>query len=291
MKILLSILLFFSLQSHGQIINASSPYRVASAPASCAKLLDTYPGAAAAYSLRKLDCDYTGYAIKVRRSFDNAEQDIGFTDNGDLDTAAIRTFSTGSTGFVSVWYDQSGNSNNATQTTAASQPVIFASGVFFRDNTRPVVQVYNGPFLNLTTALASNSNFAIFGVQKRTATNVALTVLSNLTNDAPYAAMQFSDGNTYLTDGTNYVGGSDGLTTYQLLTSFRVSGTLSIYRNGASLSGASGAFSGASTFNTIGNRHGNPIFGNISEIIFYSSDQSSNRTGIESNINTYYTIY
>ena len=42
-------------------------------------LLDTYPNAAAAYSVRKLRTAYTGSAIRVRRSSDNAEQNIGFT--------------------------------------------------------------------------------------------------------------------------------------------------------------------------------------------------------------------
>ena len=31
--------------------------------------------------------------------------------------------------------------------------------------------------------------------------------------------------------------------------------------------------------------------GKMQEVIIYDSDQSSNRTGIESNINTYYSIY
>jgi hypothetical protein len=41
-------------------------------------LLDTYSGAAVAYSLRKLRTAYSGSAIRVRRSSDNAEQDFGF---------------------------------------------------------------------------------------------------------------------------------------------------------------------------------------------------------------------
>jgi len=43
------------------------------------------------YSLRKLCSSYTGKAVKVRRSSDNATQDIGFVGN-DLDVAALRTF-------------------------------------------------------------------------------------------------------------------------------------------------------------------------------------------------------
>lgn len=54
-------------------------------------LLDTYPNAAVAYSLRKLRTAYTGNAIRVRRSIDNAEQDISFVGN-DLDTASMLDF-------------------------------------------------------------------------------------------------------------------------------------------------------------------------------------------------------
>ena len=55
-------------------------------------LLDTYSGAAAAYSLRKLRNDYTGSAITVRRSSDNTSTNIGFDGNGNLDTTALTTF-------------------------------------------------------------------------------------------------------------------------------------------------------------------------------------------------------
>jgi hypothetical protein len=41
-------------------------------------LLDTYSGAAVAYSLRKLSSTYNGSAIRVRRSSDNTEMNIGF---------------------------------------------------------------------------------------------------------------------------------------------------------------------------------------------------------------------
>lgn len=54
-------------------------------------LLDTYSGATVAYSLRKLRTAYSGSAIRVRRSSDNAEQDFGFV-GGDLDTAPMLDF-------------------------------------------------------------------------------------------------------------------------------------------------------------------------------------------------------
>ena len=69
--------------------------------------------AASAYSLRKLNSDYTGAAIEVRRSSDNSTQNIGFTANGDLDTTALKTFVGSGNGFITIWYDQSGNARNA----------------------------------------------------------------------------------------------------------------------------------------------------------------------------------
>lgn len=56
-----------------------------------AYLLDQFGGAAAAYSLRRLSSSYGGPAIRVRRSLDNAEQDIGFQGK-DLDQAALNSF-------------------------------------------------------------------------------------------------------------------------------------------------------------------------------------------------------
>jgi hypothetical protein len=43
------------------------------------------------YSLRKLCSSYTGKAVKVRRSSDNATQDIGFV-GSNFDVASLRTF-------------------------------------------------------------------------------------------------------------------------------------------------------------------------------------------------------
>ena len=100
-------------------------------------ILDEYPGAAAAYSLRLLNTDYTGDAVIVRRASDNATTNIGFVD-GDLDTAALDTFCTGTDGFVATWFDQSGNENNAVQTVAVEQPKVYdaVSGVIL-SNGKP----------------------------------------------------------------------------------------------------------------------------------------------------------
>jgi hypothetical protein len=95
---------------------------------------------AAAYSLRKLRSAYTGPAIRVRRSSDNAEVDIGFTVSGNLDTGTLVAHVGSGSGFVTTWYDQSGNGRNATQTTAGSQPSIVVNGAIITQGGRPAIR-------------------------------------------------------------------------------------------------------------------------------------------------------
>ncbi len=137
----------------------------------------------AAYSLRKLRNAYTGNAIRVRRSSDNAEADIGFTTIGDLDTAALLTFVGSGSGFVTTWYDQSGNNRNATQTTAANQPRIVNSGVLEAVNGKPAIS-FDGltQFLNLPTSGAPTQNSSLIGVFQTTNSVFGAAGFINISN-------------------------------------------------------------------------------------------------------------
>ena len=95
----------------------SGAFQVEDAP-----LLDAYGGAHAAYSLRKLNSDYTGAAIRVRKGGTNDELDIGFDADGNIDVAAIENFNDGAGTFVHTWYDQSGNGNDMVATANNLQP-------------------------------------------------------------------------------------------------------------------------------------------------------------------------
>jgi hypothetical protein len=116
--------------------------------------------AAAAYSLRQVRSAYTDPTIRVRRSTDNAEADIGFTASGDLDTTTLLTFVGSGNGFVTTWYDQSGNGRNATQTDSNRQPRIVSNGVIETQNGRPTIAQslvaqslpISAPFTGLTSA-------------------------------------------------------------------------------------------------------------------------------------------
>lgn len=99
-----------------------------------------------AYSLRKLLTAYAGSSMRVRRSSDNTEQDIGFS-AGLLDTAALLTFAGAGSAFVKTWYDQSGGAHDLSQSTTANQPRIVNSGVLDRnvmfDGTNDIMSTGN----------------------------------------------------------------------------------------------------------------------------------------------------
>lgn len=102
-------------------------------------MLDVYPTAAIAYSVRKLSTSYSGPCIRVRRNSDNAELDIPFVNN-ELDVITLSSFCSGTDGFVTTWYDQSGNSKNLLQTASASQPLIYSSSTGVqKDNSIPTL--------------------------------------------------------------------------------------------------------------------------------------------------------
>lgn len=105
------------------------------------KLLDTYP-AAVGYSLRKLRRGATK-CLRVRRSSDNAEQDIGFQNGAYINTADLTTFCGAGDGFVVTWYNQmtDGASGNFVQATAAQQPMIVSAGTVLERYSHPMIQM------------------------------------------------------------------------------------------------------------------------------------------------------
>jgi hypothetical protein len=100
-------------------------------------MLNLFPNASLGLSLDKLDKNYTGFCIKVRRSSDNDELDIGFV-NGILDTATLLTFVGSGNGFVTIIYDQVG-SNNMTQNTANLQGQIVSNGSVILKKGKPCI--------------------------------------------------------------------------------------------------------------------------------------------------------
>lgn len=81
-----------------------------------------------ASSLKKVVSTAT-VAVRVRRSSDNAEQDIGFSGDA-LDTASLASFVGSDSAYVVTFYDQTGNGYHMTQATGSKQPRIVNAGVY-----------------------------------------------------------------------------------------------------------------------------------------------------------------
>jgi len=96
--------------------------------------LDDHSGARAGYSLRKLRSNYDGPAVRVRRGSDDQEKDIGYTEDGWVDAAAIESFVDGSDGFVVKWYAQVEGTPDLVQEEPDSQPRIARGGTIERDS-------------------------------------------------------------------------------------------------------------------------------------------------------------
>jgi len=86
------------------------------------------PAKVALSAARQLVGTYKGAAMRVRRSSDNTEQDIGFAGNV-LDQTALLAFAGTDSVYVTTLYDQSGNNRHLTQTDPTRQPRIVNAGV------------------------------------------------------------------------------------------------------------------------------------------------------------------
>ena len=245
-------------------------------------LLDVYPGAYSAYSFRKLRSAYTGNCIQVRRSSDNTLLNIGFVNNV-LDTTALLNFCGAGNGFINIWYDQSGNTGrNQTAVTSANQPQIVSSGSLILVNGKAAYSL-NGTnqYLTLSTAI-SGSNLSIIQVFK--------------INDNTFIT-NFGGGSSYVMFGFTSSFSPDTiavLSRYKnnvLLSTPDAPQVSSNYGNNTQI--LNSAYYSSFSWSGIGfgNSTSFPLLGNCQELVIYTSNQLANNTGINANVNSYYTIY
>ena len=263
-------------------------------------LLDLYPSASVAYSLRRLSGNYTGNPIRVRRASDNAEQNIGFDALGNLDTTALTTFCTGTNGFVTTWYDQSGNGLNLTQTNGVNQPQIVSSGSVLLLNSKPTINFdgVNDSLFN-NNAFATPSNVSWFFLESRITgiQNSRHFMMRNSTNNITQLREILATTSPCiirtLTDNQNATGPSPdiALNTQTLISSIEQIA----YVNSTIVTATNNSTTGYGTGNGIyiARRSDDVNYSNISaqELIVYFANQSANQSNIDNNINTYYNVY
>ena len=269
--------------------------------------------AAGAYSLRKLSSTYGGNAIQVRRSSDNTTQDIGFAFDGNLDTNSLTSFVGSGDAYVTIWYDQSGNSYNAIQNTLTNQPKIITGGVIERANGLPTIIFSGSHFLVITSTIFNNDLTGCL-VYKASVSNTSIGTANTwyrmngiFGSEQPGGTTDFSYGiyNNKFTAGNgssdNSVAGtvnvSDNNIRQQSWTRNKTNGQINLYSNsssdgsatlnaGTSLSVPSVAIGANQTF------AGGQVFynGSISELILFASVLTTQRQTIENNQGVFYSI-
>jgi hypothetical protein len=264
---------------------------------------------------------YTGNAIRVKRSSDNTQQDIGF-DGEDLDVAALESFVGANTGYVVTFYDQSGNSRNLeTVSSDGTSPRIIISGTtqtgtngrvgIYFDSSR-VDRIYKADTVALSATVSTfgdNTMICTYKVDTSASNYVILkhgdgSATPSYTLQVPYATdIYYDHGNNsslrlntaypagYFSEDYHVLSGRAGSTTlgedgYEKLRfngSEIASTTFTGNQSNSAKRFSIGAnYAGGSTYNT-------PFKGLFQEVIIYNTFiGDSALAAIESNAITYY---
>ena len=258
-------------------------------------VLDLYPNASGAYSLRKLRSAYAGSVVRIRRSSDNTETDIGFLSNGDFDSASAVSFCGAGNGFVVTWYDQSGNSRDVTNTTAVNQPQIVSSGVIISINSKASMN-FGGDDVLIRLAFGSSNSVTAFSVFRNTSLLNNPNVFSIGTNGSSTSkAFGLNSGTGFqriFAGSSLQFNVASVVNTHYLGYNLFNGASSQIAINGASaIVGDAGTNSNTDFAIGAGLAASNFMIGGIQEVILYATNQATNKAAIETLINSYYGIY
>lgn len=273
-------------------------------------LLDLYPvGASAAFSVARRLHASASLCLRIKRSSDNTERDIGFSDDS-LDVAGLLAFVGSGNGDVTRIYEQR-NGN-----------VGYVSGTGSRLVTAGVVATLGGagrPAMTIGSEYLTSSNgnfgtsFSLSGDLTFTGACVFRKTTANAGSAYGWGNYNASLGACGLYDdnsvsGMSFAGGNNrpitipAVNLHQLSVFTKspgaISTTATTYRNGANVatgSPSAGTPSVAGAFPlTIGAWAGlpsNKLLGQFQELVLWANDYAADRAGITSNINDFYGVY
>ena len=292
------------------------------------KLLRKFGGASVGYSLRDLYGN-SANVVRVRRSTDNAERDFTASQisSGEM-VNWVTAQSATANGFVSIWYDQSGNGYDAREPNVTYQPKIVDAGNLVTDtNGRAAINGKSAKFRlghfdwrgesprEMLSNDGTHSTFMVCDLPDQTLgsaspfnTFVDVKSTSASIRRRPLIYLRISDGTlaARTSDGNSPYGVEINAATAQsaqLITDIvNPSGTNQQEKHSFYVDGAFAAeqnFNSAIPFDSNTTLSENSVLFDraetvqdtyISEFIYYPSDQSINRAGIEANILNYYNI-
>jgi hypothetical protein len=217
----------------------------------------------------------------------------GQMNEGSIKAYTMTTTGVSGNGFVTKWYDQSGNDNHATQGTAASQPKIVNAGSLVSGGID-----FDGVDDVLGTSLVPPNVATLIGVANWDIEDQSTMIIGarDSVNQRSYLA-QTSSGQSAIgvsssaLPDVDIVAGDD-----YLLFGVHSGLTRLLSTNGSVISDSGGSAPNntihgysVGALNTVGT-NGSFMDGTLAEVIVYPSDQSANRTAIEANIGETYGI-
>ena len=232
-------------------------------------------------------------------------QGLSFAGNGSdhFYLKNIVVTQTDADGAVTTFYDQTGNGNNATNSTESEQPLVVSGGTLVTENGKAAIDLDGSAQVLQNSVGASDlSNVSMFVTAGISQTNDDATIVTypDIGNNGGVSIGQGGLGTAaqiglrYRISGVDIDTDGIALTTGQKLLSAlcTASTTAELFENGTA-----GALNVSARLNynnfEIG-AAGNSAFhfdGTIQEVVIFESDQSTNRTGIETNINDHFSIY
>ena len=280
-------------------------------PSGATLLLDTYTGAAAAYSFRELNSSYSGNCVRVQND-SGTNLDVGFVNNY-LDTASISTHCGTGDGKIVTWYDQSGNGRDITQASTSAMPKLFIGGTFnlvnskvganFDGNDRLVtgqVSLHSGAWY-CTSAVKMGSSVTAANMQiwnqddSLSGPRIAQYLRTHTSAKARSVMFNTSRNNFANTTSTSIAAN----TQYQISAYTDTSATeVKAFVNSTNTNSAT-SYTGTAQTGTHevvmgssahGSTPGNFFRGDVQELVMWPNAQSSNRSAIETNLDTYYSI-
>jgi hypothetical protein len=284
-------------------------------------ILDTYPSAYHAYSLRKLKSTYTGACLRVRRTTTTStEVNVGFDVFNKISLNSPISYASGTATtaktlgefcasvvngygnpdgitanqsiFVVTWYDQSGNGKNVTQTVAGNQPRLVELGNLELSGGKVAVRFTSANNQRLTLADASvplnNVSSYALGNSLATTNNAILSMGGTINTNLFWLPQAGNVGYRNVNVWTNgNVANQPRL--YELICGTTV---VNAYANGGlrTPTAVQAPMTGNNIIIRLGMYSTSAFMnGYVTEAISFVG--TSNRTQIESNINTYYSVW
>ena len=286
-----------------------------------------FGGATMAFSLRDIGA-MNGPVIRVRRDTgggagDDDEED--FTAN-QIDSGALEDFvGSGNDGFVSIWYDQSGNGFHLESQSTDTQPFIVQSGTLTNgvhsptsssNATKKYLEV--GPSPDFDSTDITSSKFGWLAVMANMEENInggAGVIFGNTRGIVSYGAgsiaLNLSDTNegrmfvtnTYTTSAADFIGAVDDTDLFDsetIGTAVVDGSSLNTFLNGNTASGtfsnltltSTGNFRIFQSNNGLGGlRYQTAAQGFIKELMFMQGDTIDDIATIRNEVNNHYNIF